>query len=180
MSLGYLQFFQKTNKNQPIYYGTSGRIVFVHFLEELKTTKRHFEINRPLDAINKFQKHTTLKYKDSLNQDNISVYNPFETAKRPSKFASNHRLSSFFSELWFSQNFYFSFANCYAFADDCTHGLRTPGEEIAFTLLPKIHSHSQIFRCGRNIFCLPYRPKFSDFFDFCLHWVSVVRAWGPY
>ena len=29
-----------------------------------------------------FQKHTTtLKYKESLNQDNISIYNPFETAK---------------------------------------------------------------------------------------------------
>jgi hypothetical protein len=25
-----------------------------------------------------------------------------------------------------------------------THGLRTPGEEIAFTERPKIHSHSQI------------------------------------
>ena len=55
-----------------------------------------------------------------------------------------------------------------------SHGLRTPGEEIVFTVRPKIHSHSQIFRYGRNIFCLPYRPKFSDFFDFCLHWVSVV------
>ena len=55
------------------------------------------------------------------------------------------------------------------------HGLRTPGEEIAFTARPKIHSHSQIFRYGRSIFCLPHRPKFSDFFDLCLHWVSVIR-----
>ena len=55
------------------------------------------------------------------------------------------------------------------------HGLRTPREEIAFTARPKIHSHSQIFRYGRSIFCLPHRPKFSDFFDLCLHWVSVVR-----
>ena len=23
--------------------------------------------------------------------------------------------------------------------------------------------------------CLPYRPNFSDIFDLCLHWVSVVR-----
>ena len=30
------------------YYGTSSRIVFVRFLEELKTLKRHFEINWPL------------------------------------------------------------------------------------------------------------------------------------
>ena len=28
------------------------------------------------------------------------------------------------------------------------YGLRTPGEEIDFTALPKIHSHSQIFRYG--------------------------------
>ena len=56
------------------------------------------------------------------------------------------------------------------------HGLRTPGEEITFTARPKIHSHSQIFRYGRSIFCLPHRPKFSDFFDLRLHWVSVVRG----
>ena len=56
------------------------------------------------------------------------------------------------------------------------HGLRTPREEKAFTARPKIHSHSQIFRYGRSIFCLPLRPNFSDIFDFCLHWVSVVRA----
>ena len=56
------------------------------------------------------------------------------------------------------------------------HGLRTPGDEIVFTARPKTHSHSQIFSYGRSIFCLPHRPKFSDFFDFCLHWVSVVRA----
>ena len=54
------------------------------------------------------------------------------------------------------------------------HGLRTPSEEIAFTARPKIQSQSQIFRYGRSIFCLPHWPKFSDFFDFCLHWVSVV------
>ena len=27
---------------------------------------------------------------------------------------------------------------------------------------------------GRSIFYLPHWPKFSDFFDLCLHWVSVV------
>ena len=55
------------------------------------------------------------------------------------------------------------------------HGLRTPREEIAFTARPKIHSHSQIFRYGRSIFCLPHRPNISDIFDLCLHWVSIVR-----
>ena len=49
-------------------------------------------------------------------------------------------------------------------------------EEIAFTAQPKIYSHSQIFRCGGSIFCLPHRPNFSDIFDLCLHWVSVVRG----
>ena len=57
-----------------------------------------------------------------------------------------------------------------------SHGLRTPREEIAFTARPKIQSQSQIFRYGRSIFCLPHRPNFSDFFDLCLHWVSVVRG----
>ena len=51
-----------------------------------------------------------------------------------------------------------------------------PGEEIAFTVRPKINSHSQIFRYGQRIFCLPHQPNFSDFFDLCLHWVSVVRG----
>ena len=40
MSFWYLQFSQKT-----IYYGTSSRIVFVRFWGELKTPRRHFEIN---------------------------------------------------------------------------------------------------------------------------------------
>ena len=49
MSFCYLQFSQKTNeKIQHYYYGTLSQIVFVHFLEELKTPKRHFEINWPL------------------------------------------------------------------------------------------------------------------------------------
>ena len=48
------------------------------------------------------------------------------------------------------------------------HGLRTLREDIAFTARPKIQCQSQ------SIFCLPQRPIFSDFFDLCLHWVSVV------
>ena len=56
------------------------------------------------------------------------------------------------------------------------HGLRTPRDEIAFTARPKIQSQSQIFRYGGSIFCLPHRPIFSDIFDLCLHWVSVVRG----
>ena len=38
----------------------------------------------------------------------------------------------------------------------CTHGLRTPGEEIAFTAWPKIKSQSQIHRYDRRI-----GPKFQ-------------------
>ena len=51
-----------------------------------------------------------------------------------------------------------------------------PREEIGFTARPKIQSQSQIFRYGRSVFCLPHRPNFSDIFDLCLHWVSVVRG----
>ena len=56
------------------------------------------------------------------------------------------------------------------------HGLRTPKEEIVFTARPKIQYRSQIFRYGRSIFCLSHQPKFSYFFDLCLHWVSVVHG----
>ena len=38
---------KKKEKLRPNYYDTSGWIVFVRFLEELKTPKRHFEINWP-------------------------------------------------------------------------------------------------------------------------------------
>ena len=55
------------------------------------------------------------------------------------------------------------------------HGLRTPRDEIVFTAWPKIQSQSQIFRYSQSRFCLPHRPNFSDIFDLCLHWVSVVR-----
>ena len=62
-----------------------------------------------------------------------------------------------------------------------THGLRTPREEIAFTAWPKIQSQSQIVKYGRSIFCLPYRPKLSDFFDLCLHCSSCVESmWGDF
>ena len=53
-------------------------------------------------------------------------------------------------------------------------GLRTPKEEIAFTAQSKIQSQSQIFRYGQSLFCLPHWPTFSDIFDLCLHWMSVV------
>ena len=41
----------KTNRKIPLFYDvTSSRIVFVCFLGELKTPKRHFEINWPLEG----------------------------------------------------------------------------------------------------------------------------------
>ena len=55
-----------------------------------------------------------------------------------------------------------------------------PREEVAFTAWPKIQSQSQIVRYGRSIFCLPHQPIFSDIFDLCLQWVSVVRALSAY
>ena len=63
----------------------------------------------------------------------------------------------------------------YIFQIEENHGLQTTSEEIAFTALPKIDSHSQIFRYDQSILYLPHQPTFSDFFDLCLHWVSVVR-----
>ena len=59
------------------------------------------------------------------------------------------------------------------------HRLRMPGEAIAFTARPKFKSHSQMFRYGQRIFCLPHQPNFSGIFDLCLHWVSVVRGITP-
>ena len=48
----YLQFCQKRNKRIRLYYyDTSSRIVFARFLGELKTPKRHFEINSPLNVL---------------------------------------------------------------------------------------------------------------------------------
>ena len=54
------------------------------------------------------------------------------------------------------------------------HRLQTAREEIAFTSQPKIHSQSH--KHDGSLFCLPHRPKFSDIFDLCLHWVSVFRT----
>ena len=76
------------------------------------------------------------------------------------------------NELDFFSQFKLDFSTCFSLKQ----GLRTPREEIAFTARPKIHSHAQIFRYGRSIFCLPHRLQFSDILDLCLHWVSVVRG----
>ena len=48
---------------------------------------------------------------------------------------------------------------------------------MVFTAWLKINSHSQIFRYGQSIFYLPHRPKFLDFFDLCLNWVSIY-SWS--
>ena len=62
------------------------------------------------------------------------------------------------------------------FAVTMVHELRTPREEIVFIARPKIQSKSQIFRYGRSALRRPHQPNFSDSFELCLHWVSVVRA----
>ena len=81
------------------------------------------------------------------------------------------------SRSWLSQHFlcYLSSWNLILF-QYISHGLRMPWEKIAFTARPKIQSQSKIFRYDRRIFCLPHRPKISDFFDLWLHWMSVVRV----
>ena len=58
-----LQFSQKTNeKIRLYYYGTSSWIVFVRFLGELKTPKRHFEIDWPLACKSKTDQNIFLNY----------------------------------------------------------------------------------------------------------------------
>ena len=94
---------------------------------------------------------------------------------------SIHKLRSSFCRIWITGNpdqlkgclkfFISNWISSY-------QGLRTPGEEIAFTARPNINSQSQIFRYGQSIFCLPHRPKFSDIFDLCLHWVSEVQSFN--
>ena len=56
LTLLKISWFRNVSLLSPILprttcYGTSSRIVFVHFLEELKTQKRYFEINRPLTSV---------------------------------------------------------------------------------------------------------------------------------
>ena len=67
-------------------------------------------------------------------------------------------------------------SQCHGPRDVKEHGLRTPGEEIIFPARPKIKSQSQIFTYSQCIFCLPHRPKISDFFDLCVHCVSIVHV----
>ena len=89
---------------------------------------------------------------------------------------SQPHLSTIFFSLPAMYLCHFLSKTVYTFRLGCTHGLRMPSEEIAFTTRPKIKSQSHIFRYGRSIFCLPHRPKISDFLDLCLHWESVVRG----
>ena len=56
------------------------------------------------------------------------------------------------------------------------HGLRTPREEISFTDGRKFNPNPKFLGTAEAIFCLPHQPNFSDIFDLCLHWVSVVRG----
>ena len=52
MVFGVINFLQKTNERIRLYYyDTSGRLVFVHFLEEIDDPKNHFEINWPLESV---------------------------------------------------------------------------------------------------------------------------------
>ena len=80
-----LQFAQKMNKKfRHYYYGTSRRIVFIHFFWELKTPKRHFEINWPLGQC--------ICYK-SLNLINQFSFPVFTAFSKWCRFAMDHNLS---------------------------------------------------------------------------------------
>ena len=55
MAFGVSDFFLKMNEwIRFYYYDTSSWLVFVRFLEELKTPERHFEINWPLADLKQF------------------------------------------------------------------------------------------------------------------------------
>ena len=56
------------------------------------------------------------------------------------------------------------------------HGLRTPGEEIAFTARPKFTPTPKFLGTAEAYFVCHIGPSFQNFFDLCLHWVSVVRV----
>ena len=40
----------------------------------------------------------------------------------------------------------------------------------------KLNPNPKFLGMAEAYFCLPHRPNFSDFFDLCRHWVSVVRG----
>ena len=77
MHFCYLQFSQKMNKKIWLYYyGTSSRIVLrSFFLGELKTPKRHFEINWPLLVKKYFVLNATesLGRKCRIQESNLSL-----------------------------------------------------------------------------------------------------------
>ena len=61
--VGILNSSKKRTKTFNLqYYDNSGRLVFVHFLEELKTSKSPLEINWPLVHAWKFEKFKWLVY----------------------------------------------------------------------------------------------------------------------
>ena len=131
-------------------------------LEDLKTPKFLSEINWPLEFHNRCWNYFVKQ--EWLRNVLVPLY-PLSLQKRLHTGASHNSTANLQS----------LFSCCLGLC----HGLRTPREEIAFTALPKIQSQSQIFIYGRSIFCLPHRAKFSDFFDLCLHRVSIVRAHSP-
>ena len=122
-------------------------------------SKKHSESNNRLTTLLQVCKIRYLIF--WLIQENIFFFNIFEN------YVHSVRGQSVFFNLALTEgNMLVKF--------DLKHGLRTPREEIAFTARPKIQS--KIFRYSQSIFCLPHRPNFSDIFDLCLHWVSIVRG----
>ena len=55
------------------------------------------------------------------------------------------------------------------------HGLRMPERGNCLDCTVEKQVPFPNFRHFRSIFCLPLMSTFSDFFDLCLHWLSIVR-----
>jgi hypothetical protein len=64
---------KKMKKKWLYYYGTSSRTVFVHFLGELKTPKRHIKINWPLVKGLSFSSWVVWSYSWNINVFSFSI-----------------------------------------------------------------------------------------------------------
>ena len=82
--------------------------------------------------------------------------------------------------------FVFNLISCNTRNISYNDGQRKPGEEIALTAWLKIKSQSQVLRYGQSIFCLPHRPRISDFFCYmpslgvcslCLQLHNLIILW---
>ena len=59
--------------------------------------------------------------------------------------------------------------------EDWPTDYRRPVRKSTSLHCPKSTPTAKFLGTAEAYFCLPHQLKFSDFFDLCLHWVSIVR-----